>query len=125
MNAPASVRIDKWLWAIRLFKTRGLATEACRHGRVTVGGHTVKPSRDVKIDDFIVAKTGEITRTVKVLALLEHRVGAQVVREFAEDLTPASEYEKPRERFLQPLFSRPKGSGRPTKKDRRKMDKMF
>ncbi|MDB6109642.1 MAG: RNA-binding protein [Pedosphaera sp.] len=125
MNAPASVRIDKWLWAIRLFKTRGLATEACRHGRVTVGGQAVKPSRDVKISDLIVAKTGDITRTVKVLALLEHRVGAQMVREYAEDLTPASEYEKPRERFLQPLFSRPKGAGRPTKKDRRQMDKLF
>jgi ribosome-associated heat shock protein Hsp15 len=125
MNAPASVRIDKWLWAIRLFKTRSLATEACRHGRVSVGGQPVKPSRDVRTGDLIVAKTGELTRTVKVLALLEHRVGAQVVKEYAEDLTPASEYEKPRERFLQPLFARPKGSGRPTKKDRRQIDKMF
>jgi ribosome-associated heat shock protein Hsp15 len=125
MNAPASVRIDKWLWAIRIFKTRSLATEACRHGRVTVGGQAVKPSRDVKINDLIAAKAGDITRTVKVLALLEHRVGAQMVRDYAEDLTPASEYEKPRERFLQPLFSRPKGAGRPTKKDRRQMDKFF
>src|ERR1700720_3999382 len=99
MNTPASVRIDKWLWAIRLFKTRSLATEACRHGRVSVGGQPVKPSRDVKSGDLIVAKTGELTRTVKVLALLEHRVGAQAVKEYAEDLTPASEYEKPRERF--------------------------
>jgi ribosome-associated heat shock protein Hsp15 len=125
MNAPASVRIDKWLWAIRIFKTRSLATEACRHGRVTVGGQPVKASREVKINDLIVAKAGDITRTVKVLALLERRVGAQAVRDYAEDLTPASEYEKPRERVLQPLFSRPKGSGRPTKKDRRQIDKLF
>ena len=72
----------------------------------------MKPSRDVKINDLIIAKAGEITRTVKVLALLDSRVGAQKVPEYAEDLTPASEYEKPRERVLQPLFSRPKGSGR-------------
>jgi ribosome-associated heat shock protein Hsp15 len=125
MNAPASVRIDKWLWAIRLFKTRSLATEACRHGRVTVGGQPVKPSRDVKVNDLIVAKTGEITRTVKALALVENRVGAQLVANYAEDLTPAAEYEKPRERYLQPMFTRPKGAGRPTKKDRRQMDKFF
>ncbi|MDB6017573.1 MAG: hslR [Pedosphaera sp.] len=125
MNAPASVRIDKWLWAVRIFKTRSLATEACRHGRVTVGEQPVKPSRDVKINDLIIAKTGDITRTLKVLALLEHRVGAQIVSQYAEDLTPASEYQKPRVPYLPPLFVRPKGAGRPTKKDRRQIDKML
>jgi ribosome-associated heat shock protein Hsp15 len=119
-----SVRIDKWLWAVRIFKTRSLATTACRNGRVTIGGQPVKPGRDVHIGELIIAQTGDIKRTVKVLAPLEQRVGAAVVKDFAEDLTPASEYEKPRDPILQPLFRRPKGAGRPTKKDRRTMDKL-
>lgn len=123
MNPPESVRIDKWLWAVRVYKTRSLATAACREGRVTIGGQPAKPSRDVKINDLIHAKNGDITRTLKVLALLEQRVGAPAVKQFAEDLTPASEYEKKREPVLEPLFFRPKGAGRPTKKDRRAMDK--
>jgi ribosome-associated heat shock protein Hsp15 len=121
--APTSVRIDKWLWAVRIFKTRSLATNACRAGKVTIGGQTVKPSREVRINDLVLAESGGITRTTKVLGLLEQRVGAQAAREFAEDLTPASEYEKPREPVLQPLFHRPKGTGRPTKKDRRQLGK--
>jgi len=120
----ASVRIDKWLWAVRLFKTRTLAATACRQGRVTIATQPVKPSREVKLNDLIVAKTGEITRTVKVLALIDHRVGAPLVAQFAEDLTPAAEYEKPRDRILPPLFQRPKGAGRPTKRDRRQIDKI-
>lgn len=123
MNAPASVRIDKWLWAARIYKTRSLATTACREGRVIIGGQAVKPSRDVKINNLILAKNGDLTRTIKVIGLREQRVGAQAVKEFAEDLTPASEYEKPKDTVLQPLFNRPKGMGRPTKKDRRQMGK--
>jgi ribosome-associated heat shock protein Hsp15 len=119
MPLPASVRIDKWLWSIRLYKTRGLATEACRSGRVTIEGKAVKPARDVKIHDLIVAKNGDLTRTVKVIALLDKRVSASVVPEYAEDLTPAAEYEKPRDPVLEPIFFRPKGAGRPTKKERR------
>lgn len=113
------MRVDKWLWAVRLYRTRSLASAACRSGMVTIAGRPVKPSRDVKVDDLIMAGNGEITRTVKVLGLLERRVGAEAAKEFAQDLTPASEYEKPREPHLQPLFHRPKGAGRPTKKDRR------
>ena len=119
MTPPESVRIDKWLWAVRIFKTRGLAAAACRAGHVTIADQPVKASRDVKPGDLIVAKTGEITRTTKVLALLAQRVGAQTVPQFAEDLTPPAEYQKPKEPVLAPLFSRPKGAGRPTKKDRR------
>jgi ribosome-associated heat shock protein Hsp15 len=124
MNAPATVRIDKWLWAVRIYKTRSLATAACREGQVKIGEQTVKPSRDVKLNDLILAKTGDITRTLKVIGLLEQRVGAPLVKEFAEDLTPASEFEKRRDPMLQPLFRRPKGTGRPTKKDRRQMGKL-
>jgi ribosome-associated heat shock protein Hsp15 len=121
--APTTVRMDKWLWAARIYKTRSAAATACRDGRVRIGGQPVKPSRTVKINDLIFAKNGDINRTIKVLGLLERRIGAQAVKEFAEDLTPASEYEKPREPALQPLFRRPKGTGRPTKKDRRQMGK--
>jgi len=120
-----SVRIDKWLWAVRLFKTRTLAATACRHGHVTIGSQPVKPSRDVKINELIIARTGEITRTVKVLALIDRRVGAQLVSQYAQDLTPPAEFQKPRDKFLPPLFQRPKGAGRPTKRDRRQMDKLF
>jgi ribosome-associated heat shock protein Hsp15 len=125
MDAPQTVRIDKWLWSIRLYKTRSLATEACRAGHVTIAGQPVKPSREAKVNDIIIAKTGEITRTVKVLALLDKRVGAKAVSQFAEDLTPPAEYEKARQPKLEPIFYRPKGAGRPTKKDRRAMGKFL
>jgi ribosome-associated heat shock protein Hsp15 len=123
MNTPVSVRVDKWLWAVRVFKTRSLATAACREGHVTIAGQPVKASRDVKIDDLIQAKTGDLTRTLKVLGLLEQRVGAQVARKFMEDLTPPAERERRKDPALQPLFYRPKGGGRPTKKDRRTLGK--
>jgi ribosome-associated heat shock protein Hsp15 len=123
-GTPQSVRIDKWLWAVRIYKTRTLAAAACRNGRVTISGQPVKPAREVKINDLILAQNGDVTRTMKVLGLLERRVGAAAVAEFAEDLTPASEYEKSKLPVLQPLFHRPKGMGRPTKKDRRAMGKL-
>ena len=88
-------------------------------GRVTVAGLPVKPSRDVKINEVIVVKKDELTRTFKVLQLLQQRVGAPVAKEYAEDQTPASELQKAREPRFRPLFFRPKGSGRPTKKERR------
>jgi ribosome-associated heat shock protein Hsp15 len=122
--APQSVRLDKWLWAARIFKTRTQAADACRNGRVTIGGQPVKPSREVKIGDVILSHTDDFTRTIKVIALLERRVGGAAAKEFAEDLTPPSEYEKRRQPVLQPLFFRPKGMGRPTKKDRRAMGKL-
>jgi len=125
MNEPTSVRLDKWLWAVRVYKTRSLAANACRHGQVTIDGQPVKPSRDARIGEVFAAKTDIIVRTLKVLKLLEHRVGPQVVKEFAEDLTPDSEYEKLREPKLQPMFYRPKGAGRPTKKERRALDRFL
>jgi ribosome-associated heat shock protein Hsp15 len=121
MNVPSTVRIDKWLWAARVYKTRGLSAAACRDGHVTIAGRPVKPARAVKVNDLILARVGEINRTVKVLGLLGQRVGATAVEAFAQDLTPASEYEKRKDPVLQPLFTRPRGAGRPTKKDRRDM----
>ena len=124
MSAPQTVRMDKWLWAVRIFKTRTQAADACRNGRVTVDGQPVKPAREVKVNDIILVRNEDFTRTTKVLALLERRVSGTAAKEFAEDLTPASEKEKRREPVLQPLFFRPKGLGRPTKKDRRALDKI-
>ena len=115
-----SVRMDKWLWAVRLYKTRSSAAAACIAGKVLIGGQAIKPSRSVKPGDVIMAVTGEIRRTVRAIGLLEKRVGAKLVSQYLEDLTPASEYSKLQHSF--PVFGlRPKGSGRPTKKDRRRM----
>jgi ribosome-associated heat shock protein Hsp15 len=118
-----SVRIDKWLWAVRVFKTRSLASDSCRHGHVEIAGQPVKPSRVVRVQDVVVVKKDQMIHTFKVLQLLDRRVGAAAAKEFAEDQTPASESAKPREPYY-PVFVRPKGSGRPTKKERRQLDAM-
>ena len=120
------VRIDKWLWAVRLFKTRTLAAEACRGGHVKIGGENVKPARPVKISETIVVRTVGLTRTVKILGLIDRRVGPKLVATYMEDLTPAEEYLRQMEaRQKTPVAVRPKGSGRPTKKERRDMEKLF
>ena len=121
MQAPQRVRIDKWLWAVRLYRSRSLATEACQAGHVKIAGQSVKPSREVRVGETITAQTGGLTRTVRVLARLDRRVGAKVAAEFAEDLTPAEERARAREERAQtPHF--PKGFGRPTKKQRRRLE---
>ena len=118
MSLPA-VRLDKWLWAVRLYRTRTLAAEACRAGHVKIAGHQAKAARDVHLQEVIVAQVGPLTRTVKVIALTERRVGPKLVSLYLEDQTPPSEYDKARAIRQQPVFLRPKGAGRPTKKQRR------
>jgi ribosome-associated heat shock protein Hsp15 len=118
------VRIDKWLWAVRVYKTRTLAAEACRAGHVEISGQNVKASREVRINDIISARVGIILRTVKVIGLLERRVGPKLVDQYAEDLTPQSEYDKLKEQGPRPVIY-PKGFGRPTKKDRRVLDQFL
>ena len=125
MQGPQSVRIDKWLWAVRLYKSRSLATEACNAGHVKISGISVKPSRDVHVGEIIGALTGRIHRTVKVLALLEQRVGAKLVSQFLEDLTLPEEYARARENALQAMIRFPKGFGRPTKKQRRQLERFL
>lgn len=125
MEAAESVRIDKWLWAVRLYKSRSIAATACSAGKVRIAGHPVKPARSLHRGEIINAVTGDIQRTVRVLELIEKRVGPKLVSQFLEDLTPASEYEKKREPDLRPFMFRPKGSGRPTKKDRRKIEEVL
>ena len=120
-----AVRIDKFLWAIRVYKTRTDATDACKGSKVTLNGVDVKPSREVKAGDRIGVRKGPVYYTFKVLAPLEKRVGAKDVASYAENLTPQSELEKlhaPVETFF---IRRDRGAGRPTKKDRREMDSLY
>jgi ribosome-associated heat shock protein Hsp15 len=119
MAETLSVRLDKWLWSVRVFKTRGLASEACRRGRVTIAGQQAKPSREVRVHDVIVVLKDNLRRQFKVLQLLDHRVGAPKAPGYVEDQTPPSEFEKARQPDFRPFVFRPKGSGRPTKKERR------
>lgn len=122
MEFVADVRMDKWLWAVRLYKTRTSAASACTAGKVRVAGQMVKPARSVRVGEVIIALTGEVTRTVKVVSLIERRVSAPLAVQCYHDLTPAAEYDKQRLPNFQPILLRPKGSGRPTKKERRKME---
>lgn len=121
MEEREVLRIDKWLWATRIFKTRGMATQACKAGKVKVNGMAVKPSREVSPNLVISVQIGPITKTLKVVSLLQNRVGAKLVSQYQEDLTPADEMEnlKLKDALFKP---RPRGSGRPTKKERREMD---
>lgn len=117
------VRMDKWLWAARIFKTRSLAADACRLGKVSVNGVPAKASREVKMNDVVAVRKDELTRTFRVLRPLPQRLGAAAVKTYLEDLTPESELAKARERrSFPPAFHRPKGAGRPTKKERRKLN---
>jgi ribosome-associated heat shock protein Hsp15 len=118
-------RIDKYLWAIRTFKTRSDATEACKGGKVKVGGVNAKPSKEVKPGDLVQVKKGSVTFTYKVLQPLEHRVGAKLVPEYAENLTPAAELEKLRAPVETFFITRDRGAGRPTKKDRREIEEAW
>ena len=118
------VRIDKWLWAVRIYKTRSLATEACRSGRVKIGGQVIKPSREVHLNEEIDIHMGVYHKTVKVTALLHNRVGAQLVSNFLIDLTPESEYDKLKTQQEMKPEVRPRGLGRPTKKHRRLIDRL-
>lgn len=122
-ETPGEIRIDKYLWAVRLYKTRSLATEACKGGHVRVEGHNVKPARPVRIGDIISVRLPALTRTVKVLALAEKRVGPKLVADLIEDQTPASEYLKQLQTKAAPR--REKGAGRPTKKDRREIERFL
>ncbi len=118
----SKVRIDKWLWATRVYKTRTLATEACKAGHVKVDGKAVKPSRVVLSGEIVSATVGRIHRSLKALVLIEKRVGAKILDQYVEDLTPASEYDKLKVSAPMPVFNHSKGKGRPTKRDRRVFD---
>ena len=119
------VRIDKWLWAMRLYKTRSDAAQACRGGAVRINGNTAKPSAKLHRRDRVAARTQSLTRTVEVLELTEKRVGASRVPEFLEDHTPAAEFAYAREKRENARRSQGRDGGRPTKKDRRDIENLI
>lgn len=121
----ASVRIDAWTWAVRLFKTRSLAAAACKKEHVLVNGQRCRPSRRVRVGDRIEVKRDQLLRTFEVKALLEKRVGAAAVSDFAIDLTPPEVYAAAEQRAKEERENTPKrerGTGRPTKRDRRDLE---
>jgi len=113
------------MWAVRLFKTRSQATEACRKGRVEIGNLLVKPSREIRVGEIIKIRRQPINRSYKVLALSEKRMSAKLTENFLEDVTPPEELEIPEIQKQMNWIMRERGSGRPTKRDRRKLDDFF
>lgn len=124
MTLADKTRIDKWLWAMRIFKTRSLATDACKKGRIIINGLEAKPSHEVKPGEIIFIRKLPVVYTVKVIALTNNRLPASRVKEFMEDLTSPEEIQKLKI-SESAFFTREKGTGRPTKKDRRLLDDVF
>lgn len=120
-----SVRIDKYLWSVRVYATRSVATEACKKGQVSIAGVPVKPSRILKTGETIQVRKNPVTYTYRVVELLGKRVGAKLVSGYLEDLTPAEELEKLDQEHSGSLFFRDRGTGRPTKKDRRDIGRVI
>ena len=116
------MRVDKFLWCVRYFKTRSVATEACRQGKVKIGGANVKPSREVFVTDKIRVRKNQIDYEIEVLDLPKSRVGAKIVSLYVNDITPKEAFEKMELLKYSKDYYRKKGSGRPTKKDRRDID---
>lgn len=121
-NMAEVARIDKWLWAARIFKTRSIASDACKNGRVTVGGVNVKPSRTVKVGDVVSVKKPPVVYSFKVLKTIEQRVGAKLVTEIYENVTDPKQYELLEMSRISGFVDRARGTGRPTKKERRALD---
>lgn len=123
---PAEVRIDKWIWAMRIFKTRSLATEECKKGRVSIGLDNpvpAKPSRTIKVGDIVNVKKPPITYTFRVKALTENRLGAKLVPEYLENITPQEQYDMLDVVRISGFVDRRKGLGRPTKREGRELNK--
>lgn len=120
MNTEA--RIDKWLWAARIFKTRSIASAACKKGQVSMGGAQLKASRMVKAGDVINVRKAPITYSFRILQPIERRVGAKLIPEILENITAPDQYELLEMSKISGFVGRAKGTGRPTKKDRRSLD---
>ena len=119
-----NVRIDKWLWAMRIYKTRNEAAEACKHGKVLINNIESKPSRVIKIDEIITVRKLPVVYTYKVVGIIENRQPAKNVAQYLENLTPQEELDKLEMKNFAVFVQRDKGSGRPTKKERRMIDKI-
>ena len=118
------MRLDQWLWAVRVYRTRPLAAAAIKGGHVKLNGQPTKPAREVNPGEIITAQTDSLLRTLRVIGSPSSRVGAKLVPQYAEDLTPPEELERAKARALIPVPTRPKGMGRPTKRDRRILDQL-
>lgn len=118
----SEARIDKWLWAARIFKTRSIAADACKNGRVTVGGVNVKPSRLLKVGETVNVKKPPVTYSFRVLKAIEQRVGAKLLPEIYENVTDPKQYELLEMSRISGFVDRARGTGRPTKKDRRALE---
>ena len=115
-------RIDKWLWAARIFKTRSIAADACKNGRVTMKGQNMKPSHMVKVGEVVSVKKPPITYSFKILTAIDQRVGAKLLPEIYENVTDPKQYELLEMRRISGFVDRARGTGRPTKKERRALD---
>ena len=120
-----AIRIDKWLWAVRIYKTRSDATEACRNGRVTVNGSPAKPSKEAKEGDIVTVRKNPLTYTIRVVGLISNRQPARNVPLYAENITPEEELMKLKMNSYTNFGTRDRGAGRPTKKERREVDEMM
>lgn len=118
-------RIDKWMWAARIFKTRTIAAEACKKGRISINGSQVKPVRMVKPGDVVQVRKPPVTYSFKVLQAIEKRVGAKLVPEIMENVTTPDQYELLEMSKISGFVDRARGTGRPTKKERRDLDEFF
>jgi ribosome-associated heat shock protein Hsp15 len=116
------VRVDKWMWATRIFKTRTVATDACKKNRISVGGASVKPSRMIKTGDVVAVRKPPVTYSFRVLDVTENRMNAKLVPQYYENITPPEEYELLELNKISGFVNRAKGLGRPTKKERRELD---
>ena len=119
-----SVRIDKWLWAVRIYKTRSQAAAACKGGKIKIDGQSVKASREIRECEEISVSLGSMTKVVQVKALLQNRVAAKLVAEYMNDLTPQEEYDKQKLNEAINKEFRRRGEGRPTKKERRIIERL-
>lgn len=115
-------RLDKWLWAARIFKTRSIAADACKNGRVTVDGANAKPSRMVKAGETVSVRKSPVTYSFRILQTIEQRVGAKLVPQVYENVTPPDQYELLEMTRISGFIDRARGTGRPTKKERRSLD---
>lgn len=122
MSDSEKLRIDKYLWAIRAFKTRSISTEACKAGRIKLNGQNLKASHIVKIGEVYTVQKGSDKKVIEVLGLLERRVDAKTAVNFYKDLTPVEDTPAYKSMFHSPNLSRDRGTGRPTKRDRREID---
>ncbi len=115
-------RIDKWLWAVRIYKTRSIAAEACKKGHVSIGDRTAKPAHNIRVGDIVNVKKAPITYSFRVLKCAENRVGAKFVPELMENITSQEQYEILEMSRISGFVDRARGTGRPTKKERRDLD---